>query len=516
MAVIAGAGLGLRAKHFDTILNEQPPVPWFEVVADQFLHSNGVIIDKLQHISQHYPVVLHCLGCSVGSTDPLNMTYLSAIKSLAQRINAAWISDHCCWVSTQGQYLFDLMPLPFNDLTISHVAMRAHMIQDFLERPFALENVSAYFAYCSSTMTEAQFLNQIAAQADINLLLDVNNVYVSAHNQKSDPQDYLAEIDATRVIQMHLAGYEQRDNLLIDTHGDAVHPPVWQLYQQALTSFGPIPTSIEWDSHIPDWPTYWAEHQQAQHYLQAAPTTPNTPQQYHPLVSASDITPLAQLQHDICAAVWPRALTNHSQAATGQTQTSTGHPQASTCHSQASTCHSRAGGNPIPEQTAHHHLAHAPAQAQQRLQIYQGSIIGNIIGAYRRIFPATRQLVGDEYLNHLIEDALQQTHCTDPDITAGAAELIDFVRTHPPTQQTIPYLADFMQFEWYWYQTFHHGETATALTLQSTYPLAEIWAMCQPEYQGEAAWPDTNASLFCYEFIYQHGKVLTLLKESQP
>jgi uncharacterized protein (UPF0276 family) len=473
---IAGAGLGLRAKHFDTILTEQPPVPWFEVVADQFMHSNGIIIDKLEQISRHYPLVLHCLGCSVGSTDPLNLDYLNAVKSLAQRINAAWVSDHCCWVCIQGQYLFDLMPLPLTQAVATHVAVRARMIQDHLERPFALENVSAYLAYRSSEMTEPQFLNHIATQADIKLLLDINNVYVNAHNQGSNATAYFTQLDPAHIVQMHLAGYEQHGDLLIDTHSQAVHTGVWALYQQALTYFGAVPTCIEWDSQIPDWPTYVAEQQQAAAYLQAAPIVPTASRQTPCTVTDHDITALTRLQSDLREAVW-------------------------------SACHDK--------DLALKHLAHPAVEAKQRLQVYHHSIIGNILTAYRRIFSATRKLVGDEYLTHLIEDYLQHTTCTHPDITAGAAGLIDFVHTHHPTQQAVPYLADFMDFEWHWYQAFHRGEAAPPLTLHTRYPLAEIWAMCQPEYQGEPHWPECEANDFHYQFICHNGKVLVLLKESQ-
>jgi len=462
---IKGAGIGLRAKHFDTLLKKHPAIGWLEVVADQFLFSDGIILDKLQELRRHYPVVLHCLGCSVGSTDPLNTFYLDAVKQLATTIQPAWISDHCCWVSHRGDYVFDLLPLPYNAQTMRHVAQRAGQIQDYLGHPFALENVSAYVDYNDSTMSEAAFLQTVADKADIGILLDVNNVYVSGTNQQKDPHHYFDQIDPTRVLQMHLAGFEEQNALLIDTHGRDIQPPVWTLYQEAIDHFGAIPTSLEWDRNIPDWETYIA---QAALIEQIIPQRKST-KDYHPstIPSAESNFSLSVFQDTL----FPAYRYGHHEPALA-------------------------------------YLAHNPDDAKQRLQIYTNSIIGSIVNAYRKIFQAAWHLVGTEYMRDLITAYAMDTYMPSPDITDSAAGLADYTQSHTPSQQQIPYLADFLAFEWCWHQCFHQASGSTPIRLQSQYPLAELWSMCQPEYQDTIQWPKQTEGEYEFAFVNDQGNVL--------
>jgi hypothetical protein len=251
MSGITGVGLSLKAQHYQVILNQQPPVPWFEVLADNYLLSGSGSRIHLERVRHHYPVTLHGVGMSLGSTDPLNWDYLDKLKALADQIQPQWISDHLCWNSVQGQYLNDLLPLPYTAEAMDHVAERIKQVQEFLGQKILIENVSTYLSFQSSEMSEAEFVRSVAEKADCLILLDVNNIYVSSYNSGSDPLHYLQIIPVERVREFHLAGYTDKGTHLLDTHSAPVHPPVWDLYQQAVRRFGPVPTLIEWDSDIP-------------------------------------------------------------------------------------------------------------------------------------------------------------------------------------------------------------------------------------------------------------------------
>ncbi len=258
-----GFGLGLRTVHFEHVLQHQPKVDWFEVLSENFMVAGGKPKYYLQAVSERYPVVMHGVSMSIGGTDPLNMNYLKALKKLANEVQPKWISDHLCWTSVHGQNSHDLLPLPYTQETIDHVAKRVAQVQDFLGRRILLENVSSYLSYQDSTMDEWDFLNALAEQADCLILLDINNIYVSARNHGFDPLEYLNKIDPKRVQQFHLAGHSDYGDYVIDTHDQDVVEPVWHLYQQALQRFGLVSTMIERDGNIPEFPALEQELQQA-------------------------------------------------------------------------------------------------------------------------------------------------------------------------------------------------------------------------------------------------------------
>lgn len=249
-----GFGLGLRTNHFQHVLDEKPEVDWFEVLSENFMVPGGKPKYFLHAIREYYPMVMHGVSLSIGSTNKLNIDYLKKLKQLAFEVEPAWISDHLCWTSIDGMNSHDLLPLPYNDEAIQHVIKRIQTIQDYLERPFLIENVSSYVTYNNSEMEEWEFLNEIINGADCGLLLDINNVYVSARNHGFKAEDYIDAINPDRVWQFHLAGHTDYGDYVIDTHDHDVPDPVWDLYRYALKRFGPVSTMIERDDNIPAFP----------------------------------------------------------------------------------------------------------------------------------------------------------------------------------------------------------------------------------------------------------------------
>ena len=246
-----GFGLGLRVEHYSSILDGTPDVDWFEAVTENYLVPGGRPLHNLMRIRERYPVALHGVSLSIGSTTPLDLGYLAQVKALAARVQPAWVSDHLCWTGVNGKNLHDLLPLPFTEEALAHVVARVRAVQDILGRRILLENVSSYLAFAESRMTEWEFLAAVAEQSDCQILLDVNNVYVSSVNHEFDPLIYLDAMPVERVQQLHLAGHENHGDYLIDTHDAPVPDAVWSLYTEALRRFGAVSTMIERDAHIP-------------------------------------------------------------------------------------------------------------------------------------------------------------------------------------------------------------------------------------------------------------------------
>lgn len=254
-----GFGVGLRAAHFQHILQEHPDVDWFEIISENYMDSGGRPRYVLEQIAERYPVVMHGVSLSIGSTDPLDVDYLRKLKQLADAVAARWISDHVCWTGVAGRNAHDLLPIPFNEDTLRHVVARIAVVQDVLERPLVLENPSSYVTFAHSTMTEWEFLSHMADQADCGLLLDVNNVYVSAVNHDFDPWEYLEHLPHERIVQFHLAGHTDLGTHCIDTHDRQVVDAVWALYQRAQQLAQGSSTLLEWDANIPPFGVLEAE-----------------------------------------------------------------------------------------------------------------------------------------------------------------------------------------------------------------------------------------------------------------
>ena len=258
-----GFGLGLRTEHYDAILSDKPPIDWLEIISENYMVDGGKPLHYLDRFRALYPMVMHGVSLSIGSCDPLDVDYLKRLKALAERVQPRWISDHLCWTGVAGKNLHDLMPLPYTEEAVHHVAGRVRQVQDYLGRQILLENVSSYVTYTQSAMTEWEFLSAIAEAADCLILLDVNNIYVSSSNHGYDPRTYLRSVPAARVRQFHLAGHTYNGNIIVDTHDQPIIGGVWELYAEAVRHFGPVSTMIERDANIPPLPELLAELDQA-------------------------------------------------------------------------------------------------------------------------------------------------------------------------------------------------------------------------------------------------------------
>ena len=263
------AGIGLRAQHVGQVLAERPPVPWFEVHSENYFADGGPALAALDRIRAVYPLSLHGVGMSLGSTDPLDRAHLSKLKRLVERVEPALVSEHLCWSSVNGRHYNDLLPLPYTSEALDHVCTRVAAVQDFLGREILVENVSSYLTFPETTIPEYEFVVAVAARTGCRLLVDVNNIYVNARNHGIDADAYLAAIPRETVAEIHLAGFDASGPCLIDTHGAPVAPEVWALYERALTRFGPVPTLIEWDTDIPPFAVLQREAATAQSYLEA-------------------------------------------------------------------------------------------------------------------------------------------------------------------------------------------------------------------------------------------------------
>ncbi len=258
-----GFGLGLRAQHYADILNGNPNIEWFEVISENYMVPGGQPLRILDQIRARYPIVMHGVSLSIASTAPFDVDYLKDLKTLADRTDPVFVSDHLCWTGVHGVNLHDLLPFPYTREALDHVVARIQHVQDHLKRPLALENVSTYVQFRNSEMPEWEFIAEMTKRTGCWLVFDVNNVFVSAFNHEYDPYEFIAGIPSDRVVQFHLAGHEHNMTHIIDTHDAMVCDEVWTLYQAALKRFGPVSTIIERDDDIPPLPTMLEELEKA-------------------------------------------------------------------------------------------------------------------------------------------------------------------------------------------------------------------------------------------------------------
>jgi uncharacterized protein len=262
-----GVGIGLRIPHYRHILERKPVVDWFEVISENYMVDGGRPLMILDQILEQYRVVQHGVSMYFGSAEPLDHEHLKRLKNLARRTRTPWLSDHLCWGSVDGRYTHDLLPMPYTFEAVEITADKIRQVQDYIEVPVAVENVSSYAEYHVSEMTEWEFLTEVVENADCGILLDVNNIYVSSQNHSFDPFAYVNAIPAERVAQIHIAGHSKYEKYILDTHDHPVIDPVWALYARAIERCGPTATLLEWDDKIPSFDEVHAEALKANRYL---------------------------------------------------------------------------------------------------------------------------------------------------------------------------------------------------------------------------------------------------------
>lgn len=268
-----GDGVGLRDPHFAHLMRTDPAawgVAWFEILSENFLDHRGYAAHVLERVAAHRPLVMHGVSLSIGSADPLDSIYLDKLAALAARVNPVWISDHLCWTGVAGVNSHDLLPMPLTEASLAYVTARVRAVQDRLGRPLILENPSTYLRFKGAQMPEWEYLGRLAEDADCGLLLDVNNVFVSASNHGFDAEAYIAALPAERIVQLHIAGPRDCGTHLLDTHDSPVLEPVWALYAEAQRLTGGVSTLLEWDANIPPWEELLAELAKARAHRPAA------------------------------------------------------------------------------------------------------------------------------------------------------------------------------------------------------------------------------------------------------
>ena len=424
-----GCGVGLRTKYYPLITQEQPPVAWFEAISENYMDSGGRPIATLEEVRRHYPVALHGVSLSIGSVDPLDPQYLERLKVLVHRIEPAIVSDHLCWTKVDGENIHDLLPLPFTEEAIRHVAQRVEQVQNFLGRRILLENVSSYVTYRHSVMPEWEFLAEVAKRSGCGILLDLNNIYVNAVNHRFDPFEYLRHIPGELVGQFHLAGHTDRGAYLFDTHSAPVIEPVWNLYREALQLYGPISTLIEWDENLPEFSELMQEVKKAEVIYDQACTKPFMKEAACPPKAdptrddepKSGTPPLQQLLR------WMKSrilLTNQKM-----------NPDS------LETFLNPQGGEPGIE----------------RLLVYAEGYPARIREALADIYEAVHHVLGEEKFTELAEAYARNFPSRYYNLTDAGCHLPEFLKSWPWTQ-TFPFLCELARFEWQVSQAFHAFE----------------------------------------------------------
>lgn len=391
-----GFGLGLRVNHYRHIFEHWPQVDWFEIISENFMDTDGRPKRNLARIRERYPIVMHGVALSIGTVDPLNSEYLQKLKKLMDWVKPAWVSDHLCWTGVAHKNSHDLLPLPYTEESLKHLVSRIRAVQDFLERPIALENPSTYLEFKASDIPEAEFIARMASESGCHLLLDVNNVYVSCYNHRLDPKAYIDALPLDRVAQIHLSGHSNHGTHIIDTHDDHVVDEVWALYRYVTHKAGrTLNTMIEWDDHIPEFPVLAAE-------LEKAKTAAR---------DAANYAPLPQLA---------RAQTPY-----------VGNKRVPLIDSQTHMQQAILAGEAFNSEPAAWIREKTDFPAGQQLGVYVNAYRGRLYGVTAEDYPVLKYYLGEDAFDRLLTDFVNQAHSVHFNISRFPAQLPDFLLHHP-------------------------------------------------------------------------------------
>lgn len=392
-----GFGLGLRPRHYPHIFEHWPQVGWFEIISENFMDTDGRPKRNLARICERYPVVMHGVALSIGGADPLNLEYLSKLQALAQWLEPAWVSDHLCWTGVAHNNSHDLLPMPYTKEALKHVVSRIVQVQDYLQRPIALENPSTYLEFKTSVVPEAEFIAEMVRQSGCRLLLDVNNVYVTCYNHRLDPKRYIDSLPLDTVAQIHLSGHTNKGTHIIDTHDDHVVDEVWSLYRYVVHKAKRTPnTMVEWDDHIPEWDVLDAELAKAR---EAART-------------ASGYAPLPELE-------------KAQQPYIANRQVALGEAQA--LMQDAIISGGREGSAPDSWIRAKKEFA-----SEDQLAVYVNAYRFRLRDATAEDYPVLKTYLGDERFSMLMQDFVRNTPSVHFNIGRYPARLPDFLARHMP------------------------------------------------------------------------------------
>jgi uncharacterized protein len=415
-----GCGLGLRHQHYPAITETWPKVDWFEAVSENYMDTGGRPLHILEKVREHYPIALHGTALSIGSTDPLNPIYLEQLKKLADQIDPFIVSDHLCWSGTEKEQLHDLLPLPFTEEAVCHVADRIQQVQEYLNRKILIENVSTYVTYRHSEMAEWEFLTEVAKKSGCGILLDINNIYVNSFNHQFDPLDYLKNLPGELIGQIHLAGHTDMGSFLFDTHSAPVIERVWELYRETLKQFGQISTLIEWDEHIPTFERLREEaekakviYQEFEHHQPKATYVGTYVGQKNKM---ADKVSLVKIEHWMKSKIQPASKNSAEDLAILNPQ----------------------GG----------------AKGEERLSVYADGYVARIRESLKEVYEAVHFVLGDERFNWFCRDYAFHFPSHHYNLNFAGIYLPEFLAGHEHLKQ-FPFLSDLAKLEWLIWKAFH-------------------------------------------------------------
>lgn len=448
-----GVGLGLRAPHYQEILQGERPIGFFEAISENFMSGARKPLYFLDRIRERYPVVLHGVSLSIGGPDELDREYLKQLKALVDRIDPPWVTDHFCFSSAHGSHVHDLLPLPYTSEMVRRVAERARQVQDYLERPFGLENTSSYLAYTRSEMTEWQFVSEVVEAANIGLLFDVNNVYVSAYNHQFDPLDFVSSVPHERILQIHMAGHTNHGTHIIDTHSGPCLAEVLELYERAIRLAGPVSTLVEWDDEIPPLEIVVQEAERIGKSralgAQTRPTADTRPKESKappliPSIRAIHPETLSETQIGVAASTEnPMPLTSLSEELRAAESRFTGSRRLS----------------PL-----------------EQIEIYRDQFWLRHLGSLREDFPGLLGLMGDDAFEDLARAYLTDRPRPDFSLRTLGCELPSFVRSQMPGSETLVAMAE---LEWAYIHAFDAKDSAAVPLEELMKHSAEEWAQAR-------------------------------------